>query len=102
MQGDDGLAAVQASLFGYHVQPGNAKIHAALAHADNDVARTLEQHCHAGQRRNRCRILARIRPKHFQPTRCQKINCPVLHNAFAGQPQSNISSFHFLSVEIGD
>ncbi len=67
----DGPVAVQVALLGDDVQAGDAKINAALPHANDDVARPLEQHRHARQRRDGRLVLARIGPVHLQAAVCQ-------------------------------
>ena len=65
--------AVFAALFFDHVQAGDAKIHAALSHADDNVAGPLEDDAKVREGRYLRLILPRVGLEHAQTSRGQKI-----------------------------
>jgi hypothetical protein len=49
-----------------HVDPGDAKLDAPIAHADDNITRTLEKHVQLGQHGDARFVLPRIGLIHFQ------------------------------------
>ena len=78
-------AAVVAYAFGHHVHAGDAEIYAALVHADDDVARPLEEHGQPRQSRDVGGVLAWVGLIHRQAAGSQKLQRCLGEAAFAGQ-----------------
>ena len=77
--------AIVTLALGHHVHPGDAKVHAAIAHADHDVAGALEEDGQAGQGRDVGGVLAWVGLVHLQAAGGQKIQRGLGHTALAGQ-----------------
>jgi hypothetical protein len=87
---DDNLIP-RAPLLGDHIQAGHAKVKAALPHADDNVARPLEQRPQPRQGGNTPLILARIGLVDAQPASRQKLHRLYLQPPLRRQSQSYIA-----------
>jgi len=60
--------AIVTPALGHHIHSGDAKVHAAIAHADHDVAGPLEEDGQVGQGRDAGGVLAGVGLVYLQAT----------------------------------
>jgi len=95
VQDDD--VAIVAALFFEHIDTRDAKIHAALADADDNVARTLEEDGQFGQGGHLRLILARIQFLHRESALGKEVERVVLQASFGWEGKSNVGGGHRVS-----
>ena len=81
---DQDIAILAAPLCDY-IPAGDAEVHAAFPHADDDIAGSLEEHRQTRQARDGGAVLARVGLVHMQPHICQQLERCFGQNAFTGQ-----------------